>query len=69
MNKQSLIEEYKRYRKIAIEYLSNLVTEIENPGKDHRRIGRLLGVCRNNTFVYQDANESFAFIDFALAER
>jgi hypothetical protein len=69
MNDNSQIKQYKRYRKIAKEYLSHIVTEIDDVRRNYKRIGKLLGVYRENAFIFVDENESFAFIDFALCEK
>ena len=69
MNTNDQIEQYKRYRNIAKEYLSHLVTEIDDTRRNYKRIGKLLGVFRENAFIFEDENESFAFIDFALCEK
>ena len=69
MAQKSIIEKYKEYRKVARDYLSAAVTEVDDFGKNARRIGKMLGLYRQNTLVFEEDNETSAFIDFALSEK
>ena len=69
MDAQERIEIYQDYRNAARDYLSHTVTEIDNYGRNMKRIGKLLGLYRESTMVFEDERESLALIDFTLSER
>ena len=66
---QEKIEIYQDYRNAARDYLSHVVTEIDNYSRNIKRIGKLLGLYRENTLHFEDERESLALIDFILSER
>ena len=61
------VEKYKKYRKIS----KKLITKIINTGLDDnilKKSGKLLGILKNDTFIFDSEEETDVLMDFALNE-
>ena len=66
-NRKQLISKYKQYRKIATDLTDKIAEELTTP-EDLRAVGRLMGILREKTFVFE-SEEEFNFLnDFRLFE-
>jgi hypothetical protein len=63
------IELYKHLRQVARNYLSGLVAKDKYPEIDPKAVGKLLGIYRDGTLIFESENDVSAMMDFSIAEK
>ena len=63
------IEQYKHLRQVARNYLSGLAAKDKYPEIDLKAVGKLLGIYRAGTLIFESESDVSAMMDFTIAER